>query len=121
MGIIVRKLLTESEAVTAAVTRVYPVVTDEATLPYVFYRRTGLQHNPVKTGMPGADTVTVEVTCCAKGYEESIQLAEAVRAALDGAQGEADGLLMRSCVLSDCVEDYESDAFVQQMIFTIKI
>ena len=40
IGKIIRKLLTESVKIKAAkVTKVFPVVTDEAKLPYIAYRR----------------------------------------------------------------------------------
>ena len=54
-------------------------------------------------------------------YQESVELAEAVRAALDYAQGEKDGLVMRSCILADGEELYEDDAYVQSLTFKVQI
>ena len=71
--------------------------------------------------MPGADTVTMEVFCYAAQYADSVELAEAVRAALDYSKGERAGLTMRSCTLVDSEELYEDDAFVQQLLFAVKI
>lgn len=48
-------------------------------------------------------------------------MAEAVRAALDYAQGESDGLVMRSCILNDSEEAWQDDAYVQQLVFSVKI
>ena len=60
IGKIIRKLLTESVKIKAAkVTKVFPVVTDEAKLPYIAYRRADIEPGPFKGG--NADTVTVEV------------------------------------------------------------
>ena len=101
--------------------KVFPVVTDKAELPYVAYRRSRLEHNPTKTRMPGADTVQIDVNCYAATYQESIELAEAVRAALDYAQGENDGLVMRSCTLADGEELYEDDAYIQCLTFRVQI
>ena len=120
-GIIIRDILTKDADVSRIATKVFPVVTDKAILPYVAYRRSRLEHNPVKTGMPGADKVQIEINCYSKTYEGSIELAEAVRAALDNAQGEKSGLAMRSCYLSDGEEFYEDDAYVQGLIFTVQI
>lgn len=118
-GEIIRAVLTSDETVMGIVTKVFPVVTDEAKLPYVMYRRAHMEQVPTK-GI-GADTVGVEVTCYAEQYTQSVELAEAVRAALDGKQASIDGLSMRSCHLTDSEEAWEDDAYVQQLIFTIKI
>jgi hypothetical protein len=118
-GEIIRTVLTSDETVMGIVTKVFPVATDEAKLPYVMYRRAHMEQVPTK-GI-GADTVGIEVTCYAEQYTQSVELAEAVRAALDGKQASIDGLSMRSCHLTDSEEAWEDDAYVQQLIFTIKI
>lgn len=61
------------------------------------------------------------LNCYTARYAEGIELAEAVRAALDCRSAEASGLTMRSCYLSDSSEDYQADAYIQQLIFTIRI
>ena len=43
------------------------------------------------------------------------------RGALDGVQGETDGLVMRSCHLVDSEEGWQDDAYVQQLVFNVKI
>lgn len=118
-GEIIRAVLTSDETVMGIVTKVFPVATDEARLPYVMYRRANIEQVPSK-GL-GADTVGIEVTCYTEQYTQGVELAEAVRAALDGKQAEIDGLRMRSCVLTDSEEAWEDDAYVQQLVFTIKI
>jgi|LAHS01.1.fsa_nt_gb hypothetical protein len=120
-GLIIRKILLESEAVTQHTDKIFPVVIDKAELPYILYRRAALEHNPTKAGYPGADTVQMEVNVYTEAYGEGIELAEAVRSALDYAQGEVPGLKMRSCVLTDSEEGWEDDACIQSLVFTIKI
>ena len=120
-GLIIRKILMESEAVTQRTKSIFPVVIDKAVLPYILYRRAALGHNPTKAGQPGADTVQMEVNVYTAAYSEGVELAEAVRAALDYAQGEVPGLKMRSCMLTDGEEGWEDDACVQNMTFTIKL
>lgn len=121
-GAFIREILSEDNGVKVITTRIFPISVDEATLPYISYRRIRMQQQPNKFGLPGADTVEVEVNCFTQTYAESVELAEAVRAALDGKQHILDGgLVMRSCYLSDGSEDWQDDAFVQQMIFTIRI
>ena len=119
-GEIIRAMLIEDSEVAGRVTKIFPVVEDKAELPYIVYRRTQLEQVPTKAGR-GADTVGIEILCYTKGYTEGVELAEAVRGALDGAQGESDGLVMRSCYLSDSEEAWQDDAYVQQLVFNVKI
>ncbi len=118
-GKIIRRVLTQDATVSGMVTKVFPVVTDTATLPYVAYRRVSLDPTNIKVANP--DTTAIEVLCFTKDYESGIALAEAVRNALDGQQAEIEGLRMRSCYLSDSEEAYQDDAYVQQLVFTIKV
>lgn len=59
--------------------------------------------------------------CYTAKYAEGVELAEAVRAAQDYATGELDGVAMRSCTLADSEEGYEDDAFVQHLVFQVRI
>lgn len=121
-GAIIRSLLLADEAVAAKARKVFPVAIDTtAELPYVLYRRTALEPTPQKTGRPGDDAVLMEVYCYAATYAESVELAEAVRAALDFATGEAAGLRLRACHLTDSEEGWGDDAFVQKLVFNVKI
>lgn len=119
-GEIIRAILIEDSEVMARANKVFPVVEDSAELPYIVYRRTQLEQDPTK-GRRGADTVGIEILCYTKGYTEGVELAEAVRGALDGVQGESDGLVMRSCYLTDSEEAWQDDAYVQQLVFNVKI
>lgn len=120
-GAIIRSILLKDEEVAKRTNKVYPIVTDTAVLPYILYRRAALECNPTKAGYPGADTVQIDVICYTSDYAEGVELAEAVRAALDCASGEKDGLRMRSCILADSEEDYQDDAYMQLLSFNVKI
>ena len=120
-GAIIRDILLSDEEMKRRVNKVFPIVIDKAQLPYILYRRAALKHDPTKASMPGADTVTMEVVCYTAKYAEGVELAEAVRAALDYATGEREGMVMRICTLADSEEGYEDDAFVQQLVFQVKI
>lgn len=120
-GVIIRDILINDTDVMAIAKKVFPVVVDNAQLPYVAYRRSRLEHNATKAKQPGADTAQIDVNCYAATYEDSIELAEAVRSALDYAQREKDGLVMRSCICVDGEEFYEDDAYVQGLTFKVQI
>lgn len=120
-GAIIRSILMSNDDVKKRTNKIFPIAIDSAQLPYILYRRASLQHNPTKAGLPGADTVTMELVCYTAKYAEGVELAEMVRAALDYAQGESDGVRMRSCILSDSEEGYEDDAFVQRLVFQVRI
>lgn len=119
-GEIIRAMLIADSEVMAHTSKVFPVVEDKAELPYIVYRRTQLEQTPTKAGH-GADTVGIEILCYTAGYTEGVELAEAVRSALDNRQGETDGLAMRSCYLTDSEEAWQDDAYVQQLVFNVKI
>lgn len=119
-GKIIRAMLIEDSEVMARANKVFPVIEDSAELPYIVYRRIRLEQDPTKRGR-GADTVGIEILCYTKGYTEGVELAEAVRGVLDGAQGESDGLVMRGCYLADSEEAWQHDAYVQQLVFNVKI
>lgn len=119
-GEIIRAILMADSEVVARANKIFPVVEDNAELPYIVYRRTQLEQVPTKAGR-GADMVGIEILCYTGGYTEGVELAEAVRGALDGAQGESGGLVMRSCYLSDSEEAWQDDAYVQQLVFNVKI
>lgn len=120
VGEIIYDVLTNDAEVMARANKVFPVVTDKATLPYVAYRRSRLEHNPAK-GTQGADTVQIDVLCFAAKYGDGVQLAEAVRQALDGKQATKDTLIMRSCTIAGGEEYYENDAYVQELSFKINV
>ena len=120
MSKIIGNVLENNTEVRSRVTKIFPIMSNKAILPYVYYRRVGFSQIPQKVGR-GADTVVIQVACCTADYESSVELAEAVRNALDYQQAELDGQVMRSCVLTDCDETWSDDAFVQNLIFTVKI
>ncbi len=119
-GVVIRQMLLDCPAVVARTNKVFPVVTDEAKLPYILYRRASMEQIPVKSAA-GADTVRIEVLCFTEKYAEGVELAEAVRSALDQQQDETDGLRIRSCTYIDGEESWQDDAYVQELDFSVKL
>lgn len=122
-GVVIRDVLLDNDRVTGITQSIIPVFspTENLILPYVIYRRLKLDGRTVKTDPRRAESVEMEVACYASGYSESVDLAEAVRAALDHKTMSSDGLNLRSCTLVDSSETYEGDAFVQILIFDVRV
>lgn len=123
-GEIVRQLLSRHPDI--KVRHIFPVHQAEAQLPYIVYYRTSMVQNPVKAPGPGADTVQMEVLCYAESYSGSVAIAEAVRRVLEDRSVAVEamretGLTMRSCRLTDGDETYADDAYIQRLVFTIRI
>ena len=119
-GEVIHYILTNDAEVMQRARKVFPVAAFDAMLPYIVYSRTSLDQT-VNKGTTPADMVAVEVLCFTEQYTDGVLLAEAVRAALDGARAEVDGVVMRSCYLADSEEAWGDDAFVQRLIFNVKI
>lgn len=120
-GAIIRAVLMEDAEVSARTNKIFPVATDSAELPYILYRRTSLSGTAQKSGSPVNDEIQLEVICFAARYGESVELAEAVRAALDHVTAEHEGMRLRFCHLIDSEEAYQDDAFVQQLVFSVRM
>lgn len=109
-----------SERLADKVTKVFPVVTDEAVLPYVCYHREALETAVAKHAQ-SADTATIVVDCYAATYNGSVALAEAVREALDNVSiTTSAGLTVRSSFLVDAAESWTDDAYLQSLSFKIR-
>lgn len=109
-----------SERLANKVTKVFPVVTDEAVLPYVCYHREALETAVAKHAQ-SADTATIVVDCYAATYNGSVALAEAVREALDNVSiTTSAGLTVRSSYLVDAAESWTDDAYVQSLTFKLR-
>lgn len=109
-----------SERLADKVTKVFPVVTDEAVLPYVCYHREAIETAVAKHAQ-SADTATIVVDCYAATYNGSVALAEAVREALDNVSiTTSAGLTVRSSYLVDAAESWTDDAYLQSLSFKLR-
>lgn len=117
-GLIVMDLLQKSP-VKEMVTKIFPLVTDKAELPYICYRKAGGEYTQLKKGV--RDTVYIEVWCFARDYEESVNLAEEIRTALEHRQTTFEKLQLTGCRLTGCEELWEDDAYIQKMTYYLKI
>ena len=117
-GFALKELLGKSREVSAITGKVFPVVVDKASLPYVVYRRKKIGETPVKGD--SYDHALYELICCAKEMDGATRLAEAVRSALDGYSGEAGGLRISRIMLVDAEDGWESDAYMVRLDFMVR-
>ena len=110
--------------------KIFPIVSEAgARLPYICYRRAGLETRQYKggTGISSANTANFEVFCYAETEEQSLIMAERVVELLDGFEGEytdertGDHLVARSITLTEADEFWQDDAYCQNLTFQIKI
>ncbi len=124
-GFALYEILTSSAEVRAILgadvkVKVFPVVIDEATLPYVVYRRKRMTTTAVKSPDPN-DRALFEFICCTESMEETVALAEAVRGALEDFSGPASGLHIRGTELVDAEDGWEGDAYMMRLDIALRI
>ena len=105
-----RTTLLASTAVSSLVSsRVFPILAPaSASLPFVTYRRTGIQREQSFLGPVGTPTVSVDLEFLATTYEGARDLADKARRALDGWRGTVGSVEVKNTSLTD-----EQDDFVQ--------
>jgi hypothetical protein len=106
---VLRTALVGSTAVTTLVgTRIYPVLAPaSATLPFVTWRRTGIQREQTLRNPMGMPRVTLEFQIYGVTYDQTREVADAMRVVLDGYGGQSENTVVDQVSLEN-----ESDDFV---------
>ena len=118
LGAVIRQILLDNERVKDNVTKIYPIVADNAKRPYAVYRRVSI--NPEWTKWEKAeDRAVFQILIATEDYESGIELAENVRECFDGKNLTAYGV--EDCKLTNAQETWMDDAYVQDLYFTIKM
>lgn len=106
---VLRTALIGSTAVTTILgTRIYPVLAPaSATLPFVTWRRAGIQREQTLGNPMGVPRVSVEFNIYGTTYDQTRSAADAMRKVLDGYGGTADNTTVEQTSLEN-----ESDDFV---------
>lgn len=107
---VLRGQLVANSSVSALVAgRVYPLLApDDAPLPFITWRRSGITRQHSLSGPMGTPTVSVEFQLYAETYNAARDLADKVRLVLDGYGGTVDTVEVKHVSL-----DQEYDGFVQ--------
>lgn len=107
---VLRSALVSSTSVTAMVSqRIYPLLAPKtAALPFITWRRSGIERQHTLAGPMGLPNVSVEMQSFAATYEDARELADRVRLVLDGYGGSVNNVEVKHVSL-----EQESDDFVQ--------
>ena len=109
VGKAIYHLLTNATAITDIVgTRIYPeVAQQDGDLPYIVYNITNNEPSDTKPEPSKLDTAEIEVHCYATSYSQAIDIAVAVRGALDRVKGTYNGVNVQSIQYINEVIDFD--------------
>ena len=97
--------------------KIYPLIADvDTTFPFIVYKRTGIAPADSKDRFVFDEDVFVDIVVASDKYNESIEIADLVRAAL--LKGSYDGI--KDIELIDADEDYFEDTFIQNLTFKLQ-
>ncbi len=115
--VIMAKLLSEIGVPVQAVYGATPDLVPDG--PLIAFRRTGLSTGYTKAA--ANSEATVEVWIYHPDYVAGVELAERVRAAIEGRSGKTGGLILTRATLADASEDFTGDKYVQILTFLLQI
>lgn len=106
---VLRSALVANSAVSALIgTKVYPVIAPaSATLPFVTWRRVAVRRQQTLAAPMGMPVTSIEYSIFGSTYEQARDVADAMRAVLDGYGGSANNTEVKQTSL-----EQESDDFV---------
>ena len=107
----------------SALRGIYPLVAISANtpLPYLTYRRTGLEIGGDKDEAYRDGVITVELDVYASAYTQSLEIANAIVDGMPPGYVDTDGFKIASVRLSNAVEDFQDNVFAQFLTFNIEI
>lgn len=113
------KLGNTPDLITLVGEKVFPISTQkEVTFPFVVYQRSGLTSTYTKDFLSD-DTVSVSFIVASDKYFQSVEIAEALRIALEGKRAKKYGIIETKLVSAN--EDLIEDTFVQSLVFSFKM
>ncbi|WP_455671695.1 tail completion protein gp17 [Phocaeicola sp.] len=120
IGLYINEKLGGSPDLTALIgDKVFPISTQkEIDFPFVVYQRGGLTTTYTKDFLD-VDTVEVTFIVASDKYFQSVEIAEALRAVLEGKRAKKYGITETKLVSAN--EDTVENTFVQTLVFSFKI
>lgn len=120
----IRKWLTENAEVTALVPKknIVPLVISPTEQPFITF-----QHGPIEpqyAKVPDSvvvDSVEVLIAIVASDYEKSIEIADAVRKAIEYKSYEDEDIYIPLISIEEITEDVEADNYIQSILIDFEI
>jgi hypothetical protein len=113
----IRHILVNDTGVKAITTRCYPVKTPQKpTYPLIVYHKISGWRDHHLQGASGLANPRFQIESWAKTYEGAKTLSEAIRGALDGYTGTADGTKIGSCLLENENDFYEHEIEIYRIV-----
>lgn len=102
-------LVADGTLATLIGTRIYPVIAPaSAGLPFVTWRRSGIQRNQTLGAPVGVPRLSVEYGIYAASYETAREVADRMRVVLDGYGATVDNVVVRQVSLEQENDDFVS-------------
>lgn len=100
--------------------KIFPLISEQGTtFPFIVYRRTGIIPAYTKDRYSVNDSVTVEIIVASEKYNESVEIADLVRLALEGKRGTYSNIWIEDIRIVSADEDFMEDTFIQTITFNI--
>jgi hypothetical protein len=122
LGKHIYKILSESEAISGYVgNKIFPIVVESGTkYPFIVFTRSSIDTSFSKDGII-KDIVKVEINCVTATYLDGCIIANEVRNLLDCSTYKTEELFISQIRLSNVVEAYQDDAYIQTLTFDFHI
>lgn len=122
IGKVIYDILSTDTAITSKVgSRIFPLIAENGTMfPFIVYKRNSIEPSTSKDRFIYSESIIIEIAIAATKYNESIEIAEAVRETLEGKKGRYKNIVISKIEMVDANEDFIEDTFIQTITFKIQ-
>lgn len=119
----IRKFLVENEEVQGLidVNKIFPLIANaDTTFPFIVFQRSNLM--PIYTkDILTENLITMVIIVVSNDYIQSLDLANAVRHALEGNIYRDNDIVISAMKMESITEETLEDAYIQRMVFTFNV
>jgi len=120
IGTAIRSILLNNSTVSGLTTQIYPIFAPDVTIvPYVVFIRKSVNAEYTKDGLL-YDDCNVEINIVDNNYTQCVNIAQAIRNALELKIGIFAGVQIYQCLLVSASETYDIDGYITTLEFAIK-
>ncbi len=118
--VIYNLLQSNTELGTKLQDKIFPLIANEnTTFPFIVYKRTGIVPAYSKDRFTATETISVDVIVASDMYNDTVEIADLVRVALEGRKGMYWNIYIEDIRLLSADEEYMEDTFIQTLTFNI--